>query len=44
MEERLNEAKKMYSNLIKFKADTKYKEKADTMLARIEQDLKKFSK
>ncbi len=44
MEERLNDAKKLHSNLFKFKADTKYKEKANTMLDRIEQDLKKFSK
>ena len=44
MEERLIDAKKMYSNLMKFKEDTQYKEKADTMLARVEQDLQKFSK
>lgn len=44
MEERLLVAKKAYSTLIKFKADTKYKEKADDMLARVEQDLQKFTK
>ena len=32
------------SNLFKFKADTKYKEKANTMLVRIEIDLQKFTK
>ena len=31
-------------NLVKFKADTKYKKTADEMLARIETDLKKFTK
>ncbi|WP_418262873.1 outer membrane protein assembly factor BamD [Flavobacterium faecale] len=44
MEERLLVAKKAYSNLIKFKPDTKYKDKADDMLARVEQDLQKFTK
>jgi len=44
MEERLNAAKGNYSALIKFKADTKYKEKADDMLARINTELQKFSK
>ncbi|MCW2120054.1 outer membrane protein assembly factor BamD [Flavobacterium sp. 7A] len=44
MEERLIVAKKAYSNLINFKADTKYKEKADEMLARVEKDLQKFTK
>lgn len=44
MEERLLVAKTAYSNLIKFKADTKYIKKADEMLARIETDLKKFTK
>lgn len=44
MEERLQVAKTAYSNLIKFKADTKYKEKADNMLAAIDQNLQKFTK
>jgi len=44
MEERLNNAKAAYSTLIKHKADTKYKSEADEMLARIETDLKQFSK
>jgi outer membrane protein assembly factor BamD len=44
MEERLNFAKTAYNNLIKFKPDTKYKKTADDMLARIENDLKNFTK
>lgn len=44
MEERLNVAKTAYSNLIKFKADTKYKKIADEMSARIEKDLKNYTK
>jgi outer membrane protein assembly factor BamD len=44
MEERLNVAKVAYANLIKFKADTKYKKQADEMLVRIEKDLEKFIK
>jgi outer membrane protein assembly factor BamD len=44
MEERLNVAKVSYQNLIKFNAETKYKEKADEMYARVEQDLQKFTK
>lgn len=44
MEERLLVAKTAYANLVKFKADTKYKKTADEMLARIETDLKKFTK
>jgi outer membrane protein assembly factor BamD len=28
--------------MVKFNAETKYKEKADEMLARVEQDLQKF--
>lgn len=44
MEERLNVAKTAYSNLMKFNADSKYKEKANAMLARVEQDLQKFTK
>jgi outer membrane protein assembly factor BamD len=31
-------------NLIKFNAETKYKEKADEMLAHVEQDLQNFTK
>jgi outer membrane protein assembly factor BamD len=44
MQERLNVAKTSYQNLIKFKADTKYKEKADEMYARVEQELQKYTK
>ena len=44
MEERLNVAKVAHANLIKFKADTKYKQKADEMMVRIEKDLQKFTK
>jgi outer membrane protein assembly factor BamD len=44
MEERLNIAKAAYTNLIKFKADTKHKKVADEMFARIETDLKNFTK
>ena len=44
MEERLNVAKVAYANLIKFKADTKYKKQADEMLAHVEKDLQKFIK
>lgn len=44
MEERLNVAKAAQLNLIKFKADTKYKQEANEMLARIDKDLQKFTK
>lgn len=44
MQERLNVAKVAESNLIKFKADTKYKKQADQMLVRIEKELQKFTK
>lgn len=44
MEERLNTAKAAYNSLMKHKADTNYKAKADEMLARIETDLKQFTK
>lgn len=44
MEERLNNAKLAYSNLIKFKSDTKYKEKAEQMLAQIDKKLQNFTK
>lgn len=44
MEERLNSAKANYAALIKFKADTKYKEQADKMLALINTELEKISK
>ncbi len=44
MEDRLNVAKTAYSSLIKFKLDTKYKEKTDEMIVRIEKDLQKFTK
>lgn len=44
MEERLQNAQIAYNNLIKFKKDTQYKERADKMLVSIEKDLKQFSK
>jgi len=44
MKERLENAKLAYTSLIKFKADTEYKTKADEMLAKIEKDLQQFSK
>ncbi|MFT7164702.1 MAG: outer membrane protein assembly factor BamD, partial [Flavobacterium sp.] len=44
MEERLNVALTAHSNLIKFNADTKYKETANVMLARVEKDLQNFTK
>lgn len=44
MEERLINAKNAHASLIKFKGDTEYKAKADVMLARIENDLKQYSK
>lgn len=42
--ERLNYAKTAYSNLIKFNSSTEFKDKADKMLANIEQELQQFSK
>jgi outer membrane protein assembly factor BamD len=44
VEERLINAKASYYSLVKFNANTEYKAKADEMLARIENDLKQFSK
>ena len=44
MEERLRNAKIAYTNLVKFKEGTSYKVKSDEMLAKIEQDLKQYSK
>lgn len=44
MEERLNNAKTIYSSLMKFNSSTKYKAKADEMLAKIDKDLQQFSK
>ena len=44
MEDRLNVAKTAYSNLMKFNANTQYKDKANEMLARVEKDLQKFTK
>jgi outer membrane protein assembly factor BamD len=44
MQDRLNVAKVAHSNLLKFNANTEYKLKADIMLAKIEMDLKQFSK
>lgn len=44
MKERLENAKAAYSSFVKFKADSEYKAKADEKLARIENDLKQYSK
>ena len=44
MEERLNNAKTLHGALLKFNANTQYKAKADEMLAKIETDLKQYSK
>jgi outer membrane protein assembly factor BamD len=44
MQERLKNAKDYYSALIKFKSETKYREQADKMLARIDSELQNFSK
>ncbi|MGL2993774.1 outer membrane protein assembly factor BamD [Flavobacterium sp. TSSA_36] len=44
MEERLQIAKVAHTTLLRYKSDTKYKEKADDMLARIENELQKFTK
>jgi outer membrane protein assembly factor BamD len=42
--ERLSYAKGTYTNLIKHNVNTEYKEKADKMLAEIEQELQKYTK
>ncbi|KVV15836.1 outer membrane protein assembly factor BamD [Flavobacterium sp. TMP13] len=42
MNDRLNVAKTSYNNLMKFNSETKYKEKAAEMNARIDTDLEKF--
>jgi outer membrane protein assembly factor BamD len=44
MEERLQNAKNAYNSLVKLNANSEFKNKADEMLARIENDLKQFSK
>jgi outer membrane protein assembly factor BamD len=44
LEERLRAAKITYNNLISFKTDSKYKSKANEMLAKIDKDLQQFSK
>lgn len=44
MEERLNNAKIAYANLMKFNAETKRKAEADDMLARIDKDLQQYNK
>ena len=44
MKERLDAAKANYNALVKFKLDTKYKEQADKMAAKIDTELQKFSK
>ena len=43
-QERLVYAKTTYSNLVKFNNDTEFKEKADKMLANIDEELQQFSK
>lgn len=44
MEERLKNAKSAYYSLTKYKADSKFKTKADEMLANIDKDLQQYSK
>jgi len=44
MQERLIAAKAAHASLLKFNSNTEYKQKADDMLARINTDLKQFSK
>ena len=44
MEERLLDARANYKALVKYKPDTKYKQEADEMYAKIETELQKFSK
>ncbi len=44
MEERLNNAKVAYGALMKFNAETKHKDEAAEMMARIETDLKQYNK
>lgn len=43
MQERLNVAKNAHLSLIKFNANTEFKQKADEMLVKIDKDLKQFS-
>ena len=43
-QERLNSAKAAYASLLKFNANTEFKDTAESMLERIEQDLQKYSK
>ena len=43
-QERLNNAKAAHASLLKFKADTEFRDEAENMLERIEQDLQKYSK
>lgn len=44
MQQRLVDAKESYDDLVKYKAETKYKDDADKMLERINKELQKFSK
>lgn len=44
MEERLMNARAAYAALIRFNGSTEYKQQADEMMAKIETDLKQFSK
>ncbi|CAM4002477.1 outer membrane protein assembly factor BamD [Flavobacterium branchiophilum NBRC 15030 = ATCC 35035] len=44
MEERLNNSKIAYQNLMKFNSNTAFKDKADAMLEKINKELQQFSK
>lgn len=44
METRLHEAEQAYSSLLRFNANSEFKIKADNMMAKIQTDLKQFSK
>jgi outer membrane protein assembly factor BamD len=44
MQERLDNAKNAYATLLKFNANPMKKSSADSMLSRIENDLKQFQK
>ncbi len=41
--ERLNEAKNLYNNLIKYKADTKFLDQANKMLETVDRELKQYT-
>jgi outer membrane protein assembly factor BamD len=44
MKQRLEDAKKAYDDLVKYRADSKYKAQADKMLESVNNELQKFSK